>query len=167
MSTMMNKSILTSGSKIKSQKIYWDELKEGEQFSYGSYQVTEREIIDFARQYDPMDFHIDPEKAKASPIGALCASGIHTLGIMQRLTFDNIYANWHIVAGREFRKCQFRLPVVANDCLTVHMKIVKLSLDSRIDRGNAELAIDVTNASGRTVLELEGEIILQRQPNNL
>jgi len=34
----------------------------------------------------PMEFHVDPEKAKLSPIGALCASGIHTLGIMQRLT---------------------------------------------------------------------------------
>ena len=149
----------------KSNKTYWDELKEGEQFSYGHYQVSEHEIIDFAKRYDPMEFHVDPEKAKLSPIGALCASGIHTLGIMQRLTFDNIYINWHIVAGRELRKCQFRLPVFVNDYLKVSMTIVKLSEDIRSDRGNAELRFDVKNAKGKTVLEVEGEIVLQRLPS--
>lgn len=162
MSDAMSETELTSS--LKTKKIYWDDLKEGEQFSYGNYQVTEYEIIDFAKRYDPMEFHVDPEKAKLSPIGALCASGIHTLGIMQRLTFDNIYANWHIVAGRELRKCQFRLPVFVNDYLSVNMTIVNLTTDTRIDRGNVELKFDVKNAKGCTVLEVKGEIILQRQP---
>lgn len=165
MSDIINKSAVKSANIEQNQKIYWDELKEGEQFSYGHYQVSEHEIIDFAKRYDPMEFHIDPEKAKLSPIGALCASGIHTLGIMQRLTFDNIYANWHIVAGRELRKCHFRQPVFVNDCLTVNMTIVKLSEDTRIDRGNAQLTFKVKNAKGSTVLEVEGEIVLQRSPN--
>ena len=154
----------TSSTPLKTEKTYWDDLKEGEQFSYGHYQVTEHEIIDFAKRYDPMEFHVDPEKAKLSPLGALCASGIHTLGIMQRLTFDNIYKNWHVVAGKELRKCQFRLPVLVNDYLTVNMTIVSLSADIRIGRGNAELKFDVKNTKGCTVLEVEGEIILQRQP---
>jgi len=165
MSDIINKSAVKSATIEQNKKIYWDELKEGEQFSYGHYQVSEHEIIDFAKRYDPMEFHIDPEKAKLSPIGALCASGIHTLGIMQRLTFDNIYANWHIVAGRELRKCHFRQPVFVNDCLTVNMTIVKLSEDTRIDRGNAQLIFKVKNAKGSTVLEVEGEIVLQRSPN--
>lgn len=165
MSDVINESALKSAKIEQNQKIYWDELNEGEQFSYGHYQVTEHEIIDFAKRYDPMEFHVDPEKAKLSPIGALCASGIHTLGIMQRLTFDNIYANWHIVAGRELRKCHFRLPVFVNDSLTVNMTIAKLSVDTRIDRGNAELKFEVKNAKGKTVLEVEGEIVLQRFPN--
>ncbi len=165
MSDVISESRLKLAKTEKNQKFYWDELKEGEQFSYGHYQVTEHEIIDFAKRYDPMEFHVDPEKAKLSPIGALCASGIHTLGIMQRLTFDNIYTNWHIVAGRELRKCQFRLPVFVNDCLTVNMTIAKLSLDTRSERGNAGLTFEVKNAKGQTVLEVEGEIILQRIPS--
>jgi acyl dehydratase len=165
MSDIINELAVKSANTEQNKKIYWDELKEGEQFSYGHYQVSEREIIDFAKRYDPMEFHVDPEKAKLSPIGALCASGIHTLGIMQRLTFDNIYANWHIVAGRELRKCQFRLPVFVDDCLTVHMTIAKLSVDTRNDRGNAELTFKVKNAKGSTVLEVEGEIVLLRLPS--
>ena len=151
--------------KKKPAKIYWNDLKEGEQYSYGSYQITEQEIIEFAQRYDPMEFHVDPEKARSSPIGALCASGIHTLGIMQRLTFDNIYTNWHIVAGRELSRCHFRLPVFVNDSLTVNMIIKKLTADFHHDRGHAELKFDVRNAKGKTVLEVEGEIVLQRLPS--
>ncbi|KGJ88899.1 MaoC family dehydratase [Colwellia psychrerythraea] len=165
MSDVIDESTVKLAKTTLNRKIYWDDLTEGEQFSYGHYQVTAHEIIEFATRYDPMEFHVDPEKAKVSPIGALCASGIHTLGIMQRLTFDNIYVNWHIVAGRELRKCQFRLPVLVNDCLTVNMTIVKLSEDTRIDRGNAALTFDVKNAKGKTVLEVEGEIVLQRTPS--
>ena len=158
----MNKSELKP---VINEKTYWDELKIGQQCSYGHYHVTEQEIIDFAKQYDPMEFHIDSQKAKSSAIGALCASGIHTLGIMQRLTFDNIYTHWHIVAGRELRKCQFRLPVFVNDYLAVNMTIINLTVDSRADRGNVELKLIVKNTEGKTVLEVEGEIVLQRRPN--
>ena len=163
MSDIINEPAVMSANTEQNKKSYWDELKEGEQFSFGHYQVTEHEIIDFAKRFDPMEFHLDPEKAKLSPIGALCASGIHTLGIMQRLAFDNIYVNWHIVAGREFRQCKFCQPVLVNDCLSVNMTIVKLSEDTRFDRGNVVLKLDVINAKGRTVLEVEGEIILQRR----
>lgn len=165
MSNVIKQSTVTLAKTVVNRKTYWDELIEGEQFSYGHYQVSEHEIIDFAKRYDPMEFHVDPEKAKLSPIGSLCASGIHTLGITQRLTYDHIYANWHIVAGRELRKCQFRLPVFVDDCLTVNMTIVKLSEDTRIDRGNAALTFEVKNAKGNTVLEVEGEIVLQRSPS--
>lgn len=161
MSTVMFNTKLEERAK----KIYWNDLRKGKQFSYGQYHVTEQEIIEFAKRYDPMEFHIDPAKAKSSPIGALCASGIHTLGIMQRLTFDNIYANWHIVAGRELRRCHFRYPVFADDFLTVNMVIVNLTADNHNDRGNAELKFDVKNDKGKTVLEVEGEIVLQRIPS--
>ena len=83
---------------------------------------------------------------------------------MQRLTFDNIYAHWHIVAGRELRRCQFRLPVFVNDYLTVNMSIINLTADTRTNRGNVELKLNVINAEGKTVLEVEGEIVLQRRP---
>lgn len=165
MSGEIDESTVKLAKTALNRKIYWDDLKEGEQFSYGHYQVTAHEIIEFATRYDPMEFHVDPEKAKVSPIGALCASGIHTLGIMQRLTFDNIYVNWHIVAGREFTKCKFCLPVLVNDYLSVNMTIVNLTEDTREDRGNAVLKLDVKNAKGRTVLEVEGEIVLQRTPS--
>jgi len=53
MSDIINEPAVKSANTEQNKKIYWDELKEGEQFSYGHYQVSEREIIDFAKRYDP------------------------------------------------------------------------------------------------------------------
>ena len=156
----------TENNSTQKDKIYWDDLKEGQKCSYGQYKVSEKEIIDFAKRFDPMEFHTDPDKAKLSPLGALCASGIHTLGIMQRLTFDNIYKNWHIVAGKELRKCQFLRPVFVNDTLAVTMKIISLQVDIRTDRGSAELNFVVKNAKQQPVLEVQGEIILMRKTSS-
>ena len=44
--------------------------------------MTEAEILDFARRWDPQWFHTDPQAAKSSIYGGLIASGIHTLAIM-------------------------------------------------------------------------------------
>lgn len=160
---MSNTNTVMQSPSTKVVKIYWDELSEGQEYSYGQYQVSEQEIIDFAKRFDPMDFHIDPEKAKSSPLGALCASGIHTLGIMQRLTFDNIYKNWHMVAGKELAKCQFLRPVFVNDTLSVTMTIISLTPDFRADRGKVNIKFLVKNAKEQAVLAVEGEIVLQRK----
>ncbi len=133
------------------------ELKEGAS-------ATEQEIIDFARRYDPMEFHTNPQKAKLSPIGVLCASGIHTIGIMQRLTYDNIYKNWHMVAGKELSACRFIRPVVPNDILAVTMTVKEVHQGNRDDRGLANLAFALTNAQQQVVLEVEGLIVMLKRP---
>jgi len=47
----------------------------------GSRAVTEAEIIEFARRYDPQFFHIDPERARNSRWNGLIASGWMTCSI--------------------------------------------------------------------------------------
>jgi hypothetical protein len=60
--------------------MYFDDLPKGFTFETGTRTLGEDEILAFARQWDPQDFHTDPEAAKASPYGGLIASGFHALG---------------------------------------------------------------------------------------
>lgn len=60
----------------------FDELSPGQRFDYGSFRLTEAEIIAYARDFDPQPFHTDPEAARAAPLfGGLVASGLHTMGM--------------------------------------------------------------------------------------
>jgi acyl dehydratase len=153
----------TNSNTIASEKKYWDELQVGEEFTFGQYAVSEKEIIDFATRFDPMEFHTDPEKAKQSPLGALCASGIHTLAIMQRLSFDHVFKNLHIVAGKELRRCQFLRPVFVDNILSVIVKVISLSEGNRKDRGNVKFDIIVNNADFQPVLEVQGEMVILKK----
>jgi acyl dehydratase len=53
--------------------------------TFGAHRFTAEEIRRFALAYDPQPFHLDEEAAKASPFGAICASGWHTASVMMGL----------------------------------------------------------------------------------
>ena len=68
-------------------KLYLDDLTIGDIFvNNDSYEVTEEEIIAFAKQYDPQVFHTDPEKAKETFFNGLASSGWLTAAISMNLT---------------------------------------------------------------------------------
>ena len=52
------------------------------------YEVTEEEILEMGRRWDPQPFHTDPVAAAASPFGGLVASTVHLLGIGTKLGMD-------------------------------------------------------------------------------
>ena len=45
---------------------YFEDYKLGECFEFGDFPVSEDELIEFSKKYDPQTFHTDPEAAKAS-----------------------------------------------------------------------------------------------------
>ncbi|MGH6861040.1 MAG: MaoC/PaaZ C-terminal domain-containing protein, partial [Phyllobacterium sp.] len=62
----------------------------GVEIDLGTYTFTADEIIAFAEKYDPQRFHVDPEAARHSNFGALCASGWHTTAVWMRLNVKNM-----------------------------------------------------------------------------
>ena len=68
---------------------YFEDYVPGETAEFGDYLVTEQEIVDFARRYDPQPFHTDPEAAAKTIYGGLIASGWMTGGILMRMLVDH------------------------------------------------------------------------------
>ncbi|MFC5605469.1 MaoC family dehydratase [Variovorax soli] len=61
------------------------EFHAGQVIEAGPYLVTEEELLQFAKAYDPQWFHTDAKAAAEGPFGGLIASGWHTCGIAMRL----------------------------------------------------------------------------------
>ena len=80
--------------------LYAEDLPVGSTVELGSHAVTLEEMLEFARQWDPQGFHTDPEVAAAGHFGEVIASGIHTLGIYQRLSVEGAVGRWAVIAGR-------------------------------------------------------------------
>ena len=64
---------------------YFDDFVVGQIYQSGEYQVTEDEIVAFARQFDPQPIHTDPDVARRTEFGGLIASGFHTAAMTMRL----------------------------------------------------------------------------------
>jgi acyl dehydratase len=55
--------------------MFFEDVVVGAHRELGAHTFRQEEIIAFARRYDPLPIHLDPEAAKASPYGGLVASG--------------------------------------------------------------------------------------------
>ena len=78
----MNKGV----NKLKAI-LYLDDLTVGDVFeSSQDYEITEEEIISFAKQYDPQVFHLEVEEAKETFFQGLAGSGWLTAAVSMRLT---------------------------------------------------------------------------------
>jgi len=52
-----------------------NKVEPGRTGSFGRYEVTRDEVIEFASRYDPQPFHLDDAAAAATHFGRLAASG--------------------------------------------------------------------------------------------
>jgi acyl dehydratase len=127
--------------------LFLEDLSIGMKFSAGPRQITEQEIIAFAKQYDPQPFHTDPEAAKNTMFKGLAASGWHTVALtMVMLTEGGAlpFANGVIGFGAEV---SWLRPVRPGDILTIECEIMEIT-PSR-SKPNQALVLVRTTASNQ------------------
>lgn len=143
----------------------------GQKIEIGSYIFDAERIIDFATQFDPQFFHIDPEAAKESLFGGLCASGWHSCSAWMK-TF---VAFWSAETARlqlqglsapklgpspGFRNLQWLRPVFAGD--TVRYSVTLLSsreLTSREGWILNTILCEGENQDGVPVIRFESSVL--------
>src|SRR5476651_525747 len=68
---------------------YFEDFAVGDTFDSASILVTETDIVEFARVYDPQPWHLDAAAAMNSPFKGLVASGWHTTAVTMRLFVES------------------------------------------------------------------------------
>ncbi|MFS2102926.1 MaoC family dehydratase [Variovorax sp. Varisp85] len=89
----------------------------GQVIEAGPYVLTETELLQFARAYDPQWFHTDAEAAAGSSFGGLIASGWHTCSIAMRLAVDAALAGSESFASPGLDHVRWPNPVRPGDVL--------------------------------------------------
>jgi acyl dehydratase len=135
-------------------------------YEYGYVTVTEPEIIEFARAFDPQPMHIDPEFAATGPFGGLIASGWHTAGIMMRMFVDHCLSRVASLASPGIDELRWPAPVRPGDSLRLRATIVETRRSrSKPDRGLVRTKAELINQDGQVVLHLTAmNILLARNP---
>lgn len=117
---------------------YFEDMSVGAKASFGAYQVTREEVIDFARKYDPQPFHLSDEAAAKTHFGRLSASGWHTCAMTMAMLVahqsDNRVAGLGSPGMDELR---WLTPVYPGDTLRCETEL----LDKRASRSRPEMGI--------------------------
>jgi acyl dehydratase len=147
---------------------YFEDFHVGDVFDLGSIQVTEEEIITFAKQFDPQPFHIDPERAKDSIFRGLVASGAHTTALFMRLLVDGLLSKTISIASPGVDEVRWRNPVRPGDQLRGRLTVVEcIPSRSRPTMGILRSACEMVNQEDKVVLTLSGIHFVGRKPDIL
>ena len=141
---------------------YFEDYVAGAVFEYGAITLTEREIVEFAKQFDPQYIHTDPRAAAEGPFGGLIASGWHTAAIMMRLFVDHYLSHVASLASPGIDELRWTQPVRPGDTLSIRVSVIEANRSrSKPDRGMVRSLIEVLNQDGQVVMSLKAMNILR------
>ena len=124
---------------------------------FGEHLVTEVEIVEFARRYDPQPFHTDPEAARRSPFGGLIASGWMTAGIAMRMAVDHWISPLSSMGSPGIDELRWLVPVRPGDRLHARATVVQTRRSqSKPDRGLIRVATELLNQRDEVVMRYVG-----------
>jgi len=140
------------------RRVYWfEDLTPGTVLEFGHYDVTAEGIIDFGRQFDPQPFHVDPEVARSSLFGGLCASGWHTASMMMKLWVENYLAPESSLGSPGVDELRWHRPVFPGDRLSCRITILESTPSrSRPFMGSVRQKCEVYKQNGELAMSLVG-----------
>lgn len=144
---------------------YFEAFVPGTVFDGGSFTISEAEIMEFARQYDPQLFHTDPEAAKSSTFGGLIASGWQTVALTMRQLIDNVFGETAGLGSPGVDELRWLLPVRPGDTLSIRMSVLEARPSrSKPDRGLMRFRVEAENQDGALAMTLVGLAFILREP---
>ncbi|WP_164116752.1 MaoC family dehydratase [Sphingorhabdus sp. Alg239-R122] len=136
--------------------IYFEDIEVGTTQSFGSYEVTREEVIDFASKYDPQPFHLNDEAAAQTYFGRLSASGWHTCAMTMRMLVDSMMERKAASLGSPgVDKVRWLQPVYPGDTLRVESEVLsKRQSESKPQMGSFQSEMTVYNQNNEPVMTM-------------
>ena len=97
----------------------------GQHIVAGPVTLTEREIVDFARAWDPQWFHTDPVRAKSGRWKGVIASGWQTCAIAMKLAVETTLVGSESFGSPGLEYVKWPEAVRPGDALTLHADVLE------------------------------------------
>lgn len=135
---------------------YFEDIESGKVASFGRYEVTRDEVLEFARKYDPQPFHLSDEAAAKTHFGRLSASGWHTCAMTMSMMVENMANNRMAGLGSPgLDNLRWLKPVFPGDTLRCESHVVeKRRSQSRPEMGIFKSALTVFNQHDEPVMTM-------------
>ena len=136
-------------------ELYFEDFEPNQVFELGTHTVSEEEIVEFARRWDPQPFHVDPAAARDTVFGGLIASGGHTVAIWVRLYVESVLLGGGGRGSPGIDELRWHAPVRPGDNLRARLIVLDATPSSRQPgRGTVRSRAEMVNQEGATVMSM-------------
>jgi acyl dehydratase len=144
---------------------FFEDYRAGDVYELGERGVSEAEIVEFGRRYDPQYFHTDPEAAKRSIWGGLAASGWLTTALFMRLFVDGHLKDVDSIASPGVDEIRWLKPVRPGDTLRGRLTVLETTPSkSGAARGLIRTLGELFNQRGELVLTIRAMNLIGTRP---
>jgi len=144
---------------------WFEDYVPGAVHELGTATVSENEVLEFARRFDPQPIHTDPQIASRGPFGGIIASGWHTGSLMMRLYALNYLSPASSLASPGLDELRWLQPVRPGDTLSVRVTVEEARAStSKPDRGVVRSLIEVLNQRNEPVMTTRAVNMIARRP---
>ena len=142
---------------------YFEDLVVGTKASFGRYEVTREEVIEFASKYDPQPFHMDDDAAAKTHFGRLSASGWHTCAMTMNMMVAQFSKEKAASLGSPgIDQLRWIKPVYPGDTLRVESELIeKRQSRSKPNMGFTKSRQTVFNQNDEPVMEMVSNGIIE------
>lgn len=130
------------------------EFIKGKQFDFGKRSLSESEIIEFARKFDPLDFHVDKDAAAKSIFGGIVASGSQMFMAVHRDRWIPLFKGTFL-AGMGINAWKFLKPIYADQLIHARVTILEVVPKLKGKRAVVTWLYEFTDEKGELVQRLE------------
>mgnify|MGYP003335654273 CR=1 FL=1 len=123
------------------------QFRKGDEWDFGTVSFSEEEIIDFAKKYDPLDFHIDREAAQKSVFKGFVASGPHAFHHYYISQWVPLFGKT-VIAGLGISEWKFLKPVYPNQKVYCRVTITDVEEFAEKKSAAVEWRFEFKNESG-------------------
>ena len=143
--------------------IYFEDCVVGKVWEGGKFALVEKEIVDYAKQWDPQPIHIDVEGCKKGVHGKVTAPACYLFAIASKLC--SRIGEFAIIGGVSY---EFDIPNAgkAGDELSLSFTCIESRVSkSKADRGIVKLRLRLDNQLNEPVYILTSTVLIHRRPS--
>lgn len=136
-------------------RLCFEDFIPGRVFELGERALTEDEIVDFARAWDPQPMHVDADAADRGQYQGLVASGWQTACVWMRLYVETVLSRADMFAAPGVEELRWRAPVRPGVRLIGRATVID-GWPSKRDprRGTIRLLGELTDGDGVQVMTM-------------
>lgn len=143
---------------------HFDDFIVGERHDIdATYEMTEDEIVSFAKKWDPQPFHIDKTAAAKSVYGALTACGTHIQAVVLFLA-ARLPEDTAVIGALGYDEVRFHKAAKLNDKLRLVIECIETKpSSSKPDRGVVKNRHTLLNQNDETIFTQTTTLLIARK----
>src|SRR5262249_25694471 len=130
------------------------EFHTGQVLEVGHCAVSEADIIDYARRFDPQPFHTDKEAAANTRWQGLIASGFHTCSLAMQMMVEHVLQGSESIGSPGLEYVKWPHPVRPDDRLRLQVRVLDKTISKSGRIGVLRWQWTCLNQDNTPVLEL-------------